>query len=205
MVVSDILKSLDEMAMKLGDIAFKTNKTIRIEQPNIGLAVKYSKPENLDILAVENIKRNLGVNIFPITNKENLDGISRNNNLRIDDVYVASKVPEEAFKNKSLVIYSYLFRDDTFFHDKQQLKSLKKDETPRSSISSAVLAVTVGIEKVGNLTTPIVFKFKKLRTKDGQQINEGEVINNLCTFWNPDVGELYIHTFIIFIWVVIVD
>jgi len=165
MVVSDILKSLDEMAMKLGDIAFKTNKTIRIEQPNIGLAVKYSKPENLDILAVENIKRNLGVNIFPITNKENLDGISRNNNLRVDDVYVASKVPEEAFKNKSLVIYSYLFRDDTFFHDKQQLKSLKKDETPRSSISSAVLAVTVGIEKVGNLTTPIVFKFKKLRTK----------------------------------------
>ena len=207
-----LLESLDAIAVRLGDIATKTNRTIRIEQPNIALTVKYSQPENLELLGAENENNNVGVLMFSkdeenamrteleiqSKTKDGFDAKSHfeKHNETINKVYVSSKVPKGVFKNMSQVVYSFFFRDDTFFQDKRQLLSLGNDETPRSSISSAVLAVTVGTEKIENLTTPVAFKFTKL-TRDEQQIEEDEIANDICTFWNPNVGKDFDFDFMI--------
>ena len=199
-VLTSILKSLDEMAVKLGDIARKTNKSFQIEKPNIALVVKYSEPVNLDVLALENSNKSLTIDILPTDNEEKPDGTSRDNkrNETVNEIFFAtSKVPEEAFKNESLVIYSYIFREDTFFQDEQKLEALENNETPQSSILSAVLAVTVGKEKIENLATPIVLKFKKLKKPNDPQINENEFARNLCVFWNPNAGEIKFYQILI--------
>jgi len=205
------LKSLNAIAVKLGDIATKTNQTFRIEQPNIALAVKYSEPNNLDIVAVENVNKSLGVDIFTKDRNQIVDPnvdvdpnsqiqtARKNNSRTINNIYISSKVPEIAFKNNSLVVYSYIFRDDTLFQDEQQLLSLKNGRTPRSSISSAVLDVTIGMEKIENLTTPIEFKFKKIRSNDRQHTSKEKFSNNLCTFWNPNAGEYNLCVLNIFV------
>ena len=89
---------------------------------------------------------------------------------------VSAKIPAQTFKNTSQIVYSFLFRNDILFQTGKQLPIT-------SVISSKVLAVTVGKEKLENLTLPVVLMFKKSKKilKD-RQVRK---VEHTCTFWDP--------------------
>ena len=166
-----ILNYLDVIAEKLGEIAAATNqtKTIEIIELNVALAVKYTKPVNLNVVGVETSTGNLSLAYTHLGN---------------GTVLASAEIPEETFKNKSQIVYSFLFRNDMLFQTGKQLSALEAGDKLPIQVSSQVLAVSVGKGKVANLTSQVLFVFKKkIFPKDSKKFD------NLCTFWDPTTRE----------------
>ena len=163
-----ILNHLDVIAVKLGEIAAATNQTISIEiiEPNIALAVKYTEPVNLNVIGVETSTGNLSLAYKDMGN---------------GTVLASAEIPEETFKNKSQIVYSFLFRNDMLFQTGEQLAALEAGDKLPIQVSSQVLAISVGKEKVENLTSPVLFVFKKITFP-----KESKTFENLCSFWHPN-------------------
>ena len=166
-----ILYYLDVIAEKLGEIAFATNKTIAIEikKPNVALAVKYSQPANFNVVGTETTNGNLTLGFKDIDN---------------GTVLASAKIPADTFKNKSQIVYSFLFRNDLLF---QTGKRENKNQIENNKLSSKILAVSVGKEKIENLTSPIQLNFKKTKRIS---LKDSEVVDNLCTFWYPALCKI---------------
>ena len=152
-----ILHYLDVMAEKLGKIAAFTNKTIAIEilTPNVALTVKYSQPIDLKVVGIQTKNGNLSLGFMDTGN---------------GTVYASAKIPAETFKNKSKIVYSFLFQNDALFQTEDQIKN---------QLSSKVLAVSFGKEKIRNLTLPIQLIFKKIK--------KIKTVDNVCVFWAPAI------------------
>ena len=151
------------MAEKLGEIAVATNKTIAIEtgKPNVALTVKYSKPVDFFILGVETKNGNLNLG---------------NQSTKDEDFLASVKIPAETFKNRSQIVRTFLFRNDTLF----QTENFQKES--QNKLSSNILAVSIGKEKIENLTSPVQLNFTK-----SQKLAPSQTDDNICTFWDPTV------------------
>lgn len=166
---ANILFYLDVLAERLGEIAAATNQTISIEikNPNVALTVKFSQPTNLLIIGSQTENGNLNLDFCKVFNKT---------------VLASAIVPVDTFKNQSKIVYSLLFRDDIFFQSEKQLSKVIDNNTCLSSnVVSKVLAVTVGISRIENLTSPVIFTFKKTEKIHS---NERQIVENTCTFWD---------------------
>jgi hypothetical protein len=187
-----MLKSLDTIAEKLGDIIIKTNKTIQIKKPNIALVIQYSEPQKLKVIAQQNANVSIGVSIVSSDNSgyQYIDKDDRRNGS--DHLVLAtSVVPSEVFANKSQAIFSYLFGDDTLFQENHfKSDTLETDVDLQSRLISKVLAITVGKTKIENLSYPIQLKFKKINDKD-IAVKEGYEEENVCSFWKIDKRKIY--------------
>ena len=163
-----ILNHLDVIAMKLGEIAAATDQTILIEiiEPNVALAVKYTEPVTLNIVGVETSSGNMSLAYADMQN---------------GTVLASANIPEETFKNKSQIVYSFLFRNDMLFQTGKQLAVLEACDKLPIQVSSQVLAISVGKGKVENLTSPVSFVFKKNKFQ-----NKSKTFDNVCTFWDPN-------------------
>ena len=168
-----ILKYLDVLAKRLGKIAEATNQTISIEivELNVALAVKNSHPVNLSVVGAQTENGDLSLSFQSIAN---------------DTVFASAKIPAEAFKNKSQIVYSFLFRNDNLFQTEKQLTALDTDAPLISQVSSKVLAVSVGSRKIENLTSPVMLTFKKSE-------NIPSNADNICTFWYPRPGKFALN------------
>ena len=158
------------MAEKLGEIAVAANKTIAIEteKPNIALTVKYSKPVDFKIVGAETKNGNLSLG---------------NQNINEESILASANIPGDTFKNKSQIVHSFLFRNDALF----QTENLQKNGQKENQLSSNILAVSVGKEKIENLTSPIQLNFKKKRIYQ----KESQTVDNVCTFWDPTVCKFF--------------
>ena len=160
-----ILKIIDDMAEKLGDIAAAANRTISIEtkKPNVALTVKYSQPVDFDVVGIQSTNGNLSLSFNDTYNEA---------------VLASAKIPAETFKNKNQIVRSFLFRNDILFQSKNYQN---KDQIENNKLSSKILAVSVGKEKIQNLASPIQlnFKIEKISPKELQ------TIENICSFWDP--------------------
>ena len=138
---------------------------------NVALAVKYSHPVDFSVVGAENKNGNLSLSFQSIAN---------------ETILASARVPVEAFKNKSQIVYSFLFRNDILFQTGKQLKALDTGAPLSSSLSSKVLAVSVGKEKIENLTSPVIFTFIKNKNISPKVTQIGE---NICTFWDPNIRK----------------
>ena len=136
------------------------------------MAIKYSNPVNLSVIGAQSINGNLSLGFQTIIN---------------ETVLASAKVPAETFKNKSQIVYSFLFRNDILFQTGKQLKALDTGALFTSSLSSKVLAVSVGKEKIENLTLPVLFTFKKIEKIPPK---ETQIVDDICTFWDPEIRKL---------------
>ena len=169
-----ILQYLDIIAEKLGQIiAIGTNKTIfiKIENPNVALAVIYSKPIDLKVVGAETENGNLTLG-FRDTN--------------YGTVLASAEVPKDTFKNKSQIVYSFLFRNDLLFQTEKQLNDLQKGDKLSDQLSSKILAVSFSKEIIENLTSQVSFIFKKTGNVSSK---ESQTVKNICTFWNPNIRK----------------
>ena len=159
-----ILKYLDVIAQKLGEIVMSNEKiiSITIVEQNVALAVMYSQPVDLKVFGAET---NAGSLSLGFQQADNVTEVA------------SAKIPKESFKNMSRIVYSFLFRNDILFRTGRQLNAFETG----SLISSKVLAVSVGKEKVENLTSPVSFVFKKNKFQ-----NKSKTFDNVCTFWDPN-------------------
>ena len=168
-----ILQYLDVIAERLGEISAKTNQTISIEivEHNVALAVKYSHPVNLSVVGAQTKNGDLSLSFQSIAN---------------DTVFASARIPAETFMDKSQIVYSFMFRNDNLFQTGKQLTALNTDAPLIRQVSSKVLAVSVGRRRIENLTSPVMFTFKK---------NENIPSNadNICTFWDPRKFALNNH------------
>ena len=143
---------------------------------NVALAVKYfSHPVEFSVVGAENKNGNLSLSFQSIAN---------------ETILASARVPAEAFKNKSQIVYSFLFRNDILFQTGKQLKALDTGAPLTSQVSSKVLSVSVGKENIENLTSPVIFIFKKTEniSRKGTQIGE-----NICTFWDPNIRKFTLN------------
>ena len=166
-----ILNYLDIIAQRLGKMAAATNQTISIEiiEPNVALAVMYSKPVNFNVVGAETSTGNLSLGFQDTDNAT---------------VLASAKIPKETFQNKSQIVYTFLFRNDILFQTGRQLEeAFEAGKLLQSLISSKILAISVGKEKVENLTFPVLFVFKKTKKNFPK---ESQIVDNLCTFWDPN-------------------
>ena len=170
---STILKSLDDMAEKLGDISAAANRTIPIEiqKPNVALAVKYSQIVDFNVVGIQTENEILSLGF-----KETDNGT----------VLASAKIPADTFKNKSQIVYSFLFRNDLLFQTGEH-KNKNQNQTENDKLSSKILAVSVGKEKIENLASPIQLNFKKTKRIS---LKDSEVVDNLCTFWYPALCKI---------------
>uniref|UniRef100_A0A7M5V0Y8 Uncharacterized protein n=3 Tax=Clytia hemisphaerica TaxID=252671 RepID=A0A7M5V0Y8_9CNID len=177
---SNILKSLDVIAENLGQIAafFNINGTIQIkfENPYVALAVTYTEPKPLKIFGGFDSDRSISVNIAA---REDKPTYYNNKTL---EILASSHIPKEAFRNKSQIVYSFLFQDDTLFLTGKQIKALDAGQPIVSPLSSQILAVTIGKDKLENLSIPILLKFEKIH-QPVIGTEENSFFNNTCTFW----------------------
>ena len=175
-----ILQYLDIIAEKLGEIAISTNKTIaiEIEKPNVALAVKYSRPTDLNVIGAQTENGNLSINF-----KDTENGT----------VVASAKIPQDTFKNKSQIVYSFLFRNDILFQTEKQLVALQKGDQLNDQLSSKILAVSVGKEKIENLTSRVLFIFKKTVKISSKK---SQTVKNICTFWNPNMRKFWLYKFV---------
>ena len=169
-----ILHYLDIIAQNLGEVAFATNKTIAIEikKPNVALAVKYSQPVNLNVFGIQTENGNLSLGFKGTDN---------------GTVLASAKIPADTFKNKSQIVYSFLFRNDLLFQTGKR-KNKNQNQTENDKLSSKILAVSVGKEKIENLASPIQLNFKKTKRIS---LNDSEIVDNLCTFWDPTIRKIF--------------
>ena len=96
-------------------------------------------------------------------------------------VLASAKIPQDTFKNKSQVVYSFLFRNDLLFQTAKV----------QSQLSSKILAVSIGKEKIENLTNPILLTFKKTE-KISQK--EQQTVDGLCFFWDSIVCKYWLFS-----------
>ena len=183
---SAMLRNLDELASKLGDVIVKTNNTIQIRQPNIAVSVKYSKPERLRIIAEQNSNKSIGVSIVSWDGFQN-HGHPEQTNDTGNEMLANSSIPKEVFGNKSQVVFTILFKEDTLFQVKDSNDMVEKN----SNLLSKVLAITVRNSTVEDLSQPIKLKFKKtINEIDGAKTEkEKERISN-CSFWKTDERKI---------------
>ena len=181
---STILHYLDILAERIGEIAAKlnVNKTIKIvfEEQNIALVVLYSKPRSLRVIGGATRNQSMTLDIFtshrnPLTSFMDIKTLA------------TARIPKEAFRNKSQVVYSLLFNNDTLFQTENQIKALQLGQPILSPLSSKILAVTVGKEKIVNLSDPIRLIFKK--TDFGIAKDDRKMYNYTCVFWDTQKGK----------------
>ena len=162
-----ILQSLDIIAERLGEISINQSVSITDDKPNIAMAVQqYNEIDAVDlyIVGVETSNDTLSVHFQRDSNNTNI-------------VLASAKVPAQIFKSNK-IIYSFLFRNDILFQTgkKQQLST-------RSIISSKILSVTVAKKKIVNLTSPVIFTFKKSEENLSTE-EKYSVIENVCAYWD---------------------
>ena len=97
---------------------------------NVTLIVKYSRPVDLNVFGAQTKNGNLNLAFKDTENGTML---------------ASAKIPADTFKNESRIVYCFLFRNDLLF----QIGKVQ------SKLSSKIFAVSVGKEKIENLTSPI--------------------------------------------------
>ena len=99
----------------------------------------------------------------------------------------SAKIPAQIFKNnKSPVIYSFLFRNDILFQtgkQQQLVDDTMETLSTKSIISSKILSVTVAKQKIVNLTSPVIFTFKKSEQNLSTE-EKYSVVDNVCAYWD---------------------
>ncbi|XP_066920828.1 adhesion G-protein coupled receptor G7-like [Clytia hemisphaerica] len=174
-----ILHFLDILAQRIGEIAAKLNfnKTIKMifKEQNIALVVLYSKPRQLEVIGGATSSQTMNLDIFS-SHRKILGSLINNKTL------ATAKIPKEAFKNKSRIVYALLFNNDALFQTENQTIAVQSGQPILSPISSKILAVTVGKEKVVNLSNPILLKFKKMDI--GVTKDERKIYKYSCVFWD---------------------
>ena len=155
-----ILQYLDVIAERFGEIIFDTKKiTFKIESPDLAFAVRKSQPVDLYLVGSQTKTGRLRIGFKDMENGTFL---------------ASAKIPQYTFKNKSQIVYSFLFRNDLLFQTgKVQIQ-----------LSSKILAVSVGKEKIENLTSLVQLTFKKDVTISD---NESSIFENVCTFWDSEM------------------
>ena len=166
---TSLLKSLDTMAITVGNNVKKTNKSIFVKQDNIALTVLYTTRKNLTIYAEYSTKK---IQII----------ISDEVKIPSTKIYSWMSVPDTTFSSGSELVYSYFFKTSLLFLTKNQLNR-RKIESPSRFVQSTVLSVSFESGAKWNLSKPIKLKFEKNYHTDIKG-------NNTCQFWQFRKGKI---------------
>lgn len=185
LILDDVVEIVDKAFSSLPTVPFDLTSSIwhlidKIPRSfsNIGFSIKSRKFKE-DAFIVANVLRN-----------EVLVEITTNLS-RLFTVNTVSfiKLPKEVFKNEEEILFSYYFKEPSFFQSETELlKILGRATEVELYVQSNVLSATIGTKKIENLTTPIVMTFKKTRLQNLTG-------NNSCYFWDFSKGKNVLYTF----------
>ena len=168
---TSLLNSLNKMALNIGNVVKKTNKSISVKRDNIALTVVYTPRKNFTIYT-KNIENN---NVEVVISDEAKTPHSK--------TYSWMSVPETTFSNSSELVYSYFFKTNLLFLNKKQLKPQRGKIEPSSIfVQSTILSVSFESGTKWNLSKPIRMKFEK-------NYHTGIKGNNTCQFWQFKKGK----------------
>ena len=173
-ILDDAVAIIDEAFSHLPTVPFDLTSSIwylinKIPRSfsNIGFSVK-SKNFKKDAFIVANVLKNQ-VSVEITTNLSRLFTVNTVSFI---------KLPKELFKNEEQILFSYYFKEPSFFQpEKELLKILGRATEIEQYVQSNVLSATIGMKRIENLTTPIVMTFKKTRPQNLAG-------NNSCYFWD---------------------
>ena len=176
---SKILEALENFIERI-DSASKNSESesfnltdLSRQLPNIAFNISREKFTNDVFFISKEQEGNLSVSITTDVNQSRVTS----------ETVALIKIPREAFANSSETLYSYQFRNPSFFLTETQLQQLNGSKTKNNrTVESNVLSATVLLRSIKNLTNPVVLTFRL----SGKQ-NEGGEID--CQFWNPNLGE----------------
>ena len=168
---TSLLNSLKTMAVNIGEVVKKTNKSISVTRENIALTVEYTPRKNFTIYT-----ENRGKNKVRIV-------ISDEAKTPRENIYSWMSVPDTTFSNSSELIYSYFYKTSLLFLNKMQLNSHRGKIEPSSIyVQSTVLSVSFESGAKWNLSIPIRMKFERNYHTDKKG-------NNTCQFWQFKKGN----------------
>ena len=67
-----------------------------------------------------------------------------------------------------------------------QTEKLQNEDEIKIQLPSKILTISVGKEKIENLTSPILFNFKKTKKISPK---DSRTVNHLCNFWDPSIRK----------------
>ena len=160
------------MAINIGNVVKKTNKSISVKHDNIALTVVYIPRRDFTIYT-ENSENN---NVEIVISDEAKTPHSK--------IYSWMSVPDTTFSNNSELVYSYFFRTSLLFLNKKKLKPYRGKIEPSSIyVQSTILSVSFESGTKWNLSKPIRMKFEK-------SYHTGIKGNNTCQFWQFRKGKI---------------
>ena len=168
---TSLLESLDTMAITIGNIVKKTNRSISVKQNNIALTVVYITRKNFTIYS-ENSARNK-IQIV----------ISDEVKTPSTKMYSWMSVPDTTFSSSSQLVYSYFFKTSVLFLNEKQFPNRRKIESPTRYVQSTVLSASFESGAKWNLSKPIRMQFEK-------SYHTGIKGNNTCQFWQFKKGKI---------------
>ena len=169
---TSFLKNLDTMAITIGNIVKKTNRSISVKRENIALTVVYTARKNFTIYS-----ENWGKNKVQIV-------ISDEVKLPGTKIYSGMSIPDTTFSSSSELVYSYFYKTSVLFLSKKLLNPNRtKIESPSRYVQSTVLSASFESGAKWNLSKPISMKFEKSYHTDIKG-------NNTCQFWQFRKGKI---------------
>ena len=169
---TSLLKSLDTMAITVGNIVKKTNNSISVNQDNIALTVVYAPRRNLTIYSEISSKNKVQIIISDEVKPPHTKIYS----------WMMS-VPDTTFSSDSELVYSYFFKTSVLFLNENQLNPNRgKIESPSRYVQSTVLSASFESGTKCNLSKPIRMTFEKSYHTDIKG-------NNTCQFWQFRKGK----------------
>ena len=169
---TSLLKSLDKMALTIGDIVKKTNKSISARQENIALTVVYTPRKNFTIYSENSDENKVQVVISDEVKAPRTK------------MYSWMSIPDTTFSSSSELVYSYFFKTSVLFLNEKQLnRPRRKIESPSRYVQSTVLSAAFESGAKWNLSKAIRMKFEK-------SYHIGIKGNNTCQFWQFRSGKI---------------
>ena len=158
---------------KFAEIYSKVNEgPLSISKKNIAFHVE--KVEKGPIVVIAQQLSNISVQI-------------RFNNVtdlhKTDGTYAAIQIPSDVFCNESEVLYSYFFRNDSFFlSEKYLLNLVGKNVSNKQIVQSAIISVSLYNKNITNLSYPVIFTFKKIQSLEFAGTSS-------CHYWEEKFGN----------------